>query len=637
MPDEAEIRAKTEAIVVEYEKKMQKMAAELAEARASSERTAAEMDRLRTEAEQKQRQLHAEFNVLTQSQHAKLRAQYDAEMERVQRELETARRGKEVVQVEMESLRRQYESAMFAVESSVPPQELEAERERLKAEYEANMMVMRDELEAVKTSRDNVEVEMESLRAEFESLTNAGRSALSVASASTSTALLSLANDRELRLQNLTDEMKIVQEADDHRVTTDTNGSKNFLIETGSQTERSASESVQSKLVKDSLFKYSTRGDRKLMEKEQAQPAIDVDQLQKDVTSHHESAVTKLTAELEDFKRSRDDIAKVIQRIKTEYQEAVSRAHDSVPMHEFDLAQQDIRAKYEVRMDPVKNDLEALKQHRDIVTSQLTEQKSTWKRFDEERRQVAKDVDEGKVERGLAPELIQAATQRYFEETRRLGDRAASEREKVRIRLIDEKFEREKRRVKDEVEAGRLTETDAEAYLDRLIKTKTTDLAAVHEQANSPPESVPETNVNRKSSSTSVPDDEVQSIEHGSATTGSAAARRLQKLENMVIHGGADLSMDTEHCNFIREKLRREKHNAEEKQRRLAEAHKSTIHSDTGTASALYNVFASAHDEIVAKTTALEQLRSQNDHLRREINDIQASLIHVHVRLSWWV
>jgi len=34
------------------------------------------------------------------------------------------------------------------------------------------------------------------------------------------------------------------------------------------------------------------------------------------------------------------------------------------------------------------------------------------------------------------------------------------------------------------------------------------------------------------------------------------------------------------------------------------------------------NSFASTHDEIVAKTTALEQLRSQNDRLRREISDI---------------
>jgi len=628
VPDEAEIRAKTEQISVEYEKKMQKMAAELAEARASSEWTAAEMDRLKTEAEQKQRQLYAEFNVLAQSEHARLRQQYDAEVERVQRELETARRGKDLVQAEMESLRRQYETAMFSVESSVPPQELAAERDRLKAEYEANMRVMRDELEAVKSSRDDVEVEMETLRAEYESRLSAGRSALTVASVSTSTAAVSLASDRELRLQNLTDEMKIVQEADDRATTSETGGARNLLTEQIG----SPPDSVQSKLVKDSLNKYSTP-DRKLVDDEHAQPAIDVEQLEKDVTSDHESAVSRLTAELQDFKRSRDDIAKVIQGIKTEYQEAVWRAHDSVPTHEFDLAQADIRAKYELHMEPVKEDLEALKSHRDIVTSQLTEQKSVWKRFDEERRKVAEDVDAGKVERSAAPELIRAACQRYFDEARRLGHRAASERQKIQTRVINERFEREKRRVEDDVETGRLTETDAERQLDRLIRTRLADLDAVREQANNPPESaasLPETNVNRKSSSSStcVPDDVAQSVERGSEETGSAAVRRLKKLEGIVIQGGGDVSgggsLETEHCSFIREKLRREKLNAEEKQRRLAEAHNSSSTSETAAASALYNVFASAHDEIVAKTTALEQLRSQNEHLQREISDIQA-------------
>ena len=160
VPDEEEIRAKTKQVEVEYEKKMQKMAAELAEARASSEQTVAEMDRLKAEADAKQRELRAEYAVRVESQRAKLQQHFDAEMERVQRELESTRRSKDLFQAEMDSLRRQYETAMFSVENSVPPEELAAERERLKSEYEANMKVMRDELEAVKTARANVELSL---------------------------------------------------------------------------------------------------------------------------------------------------------------------------------------------------------------------------------------------------------------------------------------------------------------------------------------------------------------------------------------------------------------------------------------------------------------------------------------------
>ena len=110
---------------------------------------------------------------------------------------------------------------------------------------------------------------------------------------------------------------------------------------------------------------------------------------------------------------------------------------------------------------------------------------------------------------------------------------------------------------------------------------------------------------------------------------GNAAERRLKTLEDILIHGGGDIAegrsiSEAEHCNIIREKLRREKLNAEEKQRQLQEANQSS--SEMTAASALYNVFASAHEEIVAKTKALEQLRGQNERLRHDIGDIQATI-----------
>jgi len=119
-------------------------------------------------------------------------------------------------------------------------------------------------------------------------------------------------------------------------------------------------------------------------------------------------------------------------------------------------------------------------------------------------------------------------------------------------------------------------------------------------------------------------------LTHVWSEDGTAMERRLKSLEDILIHGGGDIAdgrsvLKAEHCNIIREKLRREKLNAEEKQRRLEEANQSCS-SETTAASALYNVFASAHEEIVAKTSALEQLRGQNEHLRHEISDIQATI-----------
>jgi len=632
VPDEEEIRAKTEQIAVEYEKKMQKMAAELAEARASSERTAAEMDRLKSEAEAKQRQLYADFTVRAESERTQMKQLFDAETQRIKRELETTRRGKELVQTEMDSLRRQYEAAMFSVENSVPPEQLDAERDRLKTEYEANMKVMRDELDSVKSSRANMESEMEHLKAEYESSLSAGRSAMLVAHASTSTALLSIATDRELRQQNLTDEMKIVS-AD--RFQTEERSSVGEVDQRQSGSDGSVGSSVQSKLVTDSLGKYSSPS-RKIDQVEE--DPIDVDQLERDVASDYETSVSGITEELEDFKRSRDDLAKVIDGIKTEYQEAVWRAQESVPMHEFDLAKQEIREKYEARMDPVRDNVRVLKSLRDIATAQLTEQKSVWKRYDEERRKIGEDVEAGRVERRRAPKLIEAAAQVYFDETRALLGRVATERESVQTAVANERFERDKRRIDDEVEEGKLTETEATYRLDQLIKKKTAELAAARQQAvkrSAILVETPETNVNRKSSSTSTTTAAAVDVQSSQRRAGSAMERRLKTLEDILIHGGGNMTgggggggggaQDTEHCSVIREKLRREKLNAEEKQRRLEQANTST--SDTAAASALYSVFASTHEELVAKTTALEQLRSRNELLHREIGDLQAALL----------
>ena len=647
VPDEEEIRYKTQQIAIEYEKKMQKMTAELAEARASSERTAAEMDRLKAEAEAKQRQLYADVTLQAQSERVQLKQQFDAEMDRVQRELESARRGKDLVQSEMDSLRRQYETAMFSVENSVPPQQLAAERERLRAEYESNMKVMRDELEAVKMSRSSVEADMEDLKAQYAARLSAGQSAMIVANASTSTALLSINSERKLRQQNLTDEMKIVS-VDSLKLQTDKRGNitSDNSVKADVDQRQSGSDvisSVQTKLVKDSLSKYSV-SDRTVVPQETKvdnnvpEPlSIDTEQLHRDVSSHHETAVFRMKTELEDFKRSRDDIAKVIHGIKTEYQEAVWRAVETVPRHSFDERKQEIRVIYERQMDRVKDDLHVLKSLRDIVNVHMIEHTSAWKNYEEERRKIQEDVEAGRVERRIAPGLTNEAAQRYFEETRRLSGVAATDKENMQAKVISERFDREKQRIRDDVEAGKLTETETDNLMDQTIKAKTAELTAVREQANNCAPSVvedldqePETNVNRKSStSKSLSKTGVQSSGRG-AEVGDAAARRLKDLEDILIHGGRDVtgggsSPDTEHCRFIREKLRREKLNAEEKQRRLQEAHKSTKPNyQAYMASVLHDVFTSKQDEIVAMTTALEQLRSQNENLYREISDIQA-------------
>lgn len=645
MPDKEEIRCKTQQIAVEYEKKVQKMAAELAEARTSSERTVVEMDRLKAETEAKQRQLYADFSLQAQTERIQLKQQFDAEMDRVQRELESTRRSKDVVQAEMDSMRRQYEAAMFSVENSVPPQQLSAERDRLRSEYEANMKVMRAALEAMKSSRANVETDMQQLKAEYEARLSAGRSAMMVANASTSTALLTIGSDHERRQQNLTDEMKIVSADSFSRLQSDDRASvapDDSFVQQSAQSTSDVMSNVQLKLVKDSLSKYSASQsaafpqDTGVDSTNVSEPpeSIDADQLHADVATNHETAVSATKAELEDFKKYRDNIAKVVYRIKTEYQEEVCRAEETVPICRFDIEKQEIRTKYERQMDRVKDDLQVLKSHRDIVTLQLTEQKSAWKHYEEERQKIETDVEAGRLERRLAPQLIKAASEQYFNETRRLNGLAAADKQNVRTKVINERFERERQHIQDDLDDEKLTERDAEMQTDQLIRTRTTELNAIIEQADSAVavtavrdlDQVTETNENRKSSKT-----DAQSSRRGSEETGDAVTLRLKSLEDVLIHGGRHISSDTDHCRLIREKLHREKMNAEEKQRRLQEAHKCTKDSvETTVSSALYDVFASAHDEIIAKTTALEQLTSQNISLQREIADIQVYRLVLH-------
>lgn len=632
VPDEEEIRRKAEQIAVEYEKKMQKMSAELAEARASSERTAAEMDRLRAESEAKQRQLYADFTVQSQSQRVQLQQQFDTEMERVRRELESTRRSKELVQTEMNSLRHEYESAMFAVENSVPPQELAAERERLRVEYETNMKFMRDELDAVKTSRASVETEMQQLKAEYESRLSVDRSTMSVANASTSTGLLPVASDK-LRHHNLTDEMKIVVSTD-CLTQTDDGANVTEQLRSGSDLEGT----VPSKLMKESLSKYSSTSQRSLDRQEEPKvdsklSPIDINQLQKDASFNHEAAVVRINSELEGFKKSRDELAEIIFHIKTDYQDAVRSAEQTAPGHKLDLEKHEIREKHELQMDHVKDDLKVLKTHRHIVTLQLTEQTSAWKIYEDERQRIDEDVKAGRVEKQFAPVLIQAAAQKYLEESLRLESVAAADKEKIQIKVISERFEREKQNIKNEAKDGKLTETEASNQLDRLIKAKNKELSAVREQRNNHAsasaavvEDVDEMNVNTKSSmSQPLPRTGAWSSQH-EVETGDAVTRRLKTLEDILLTGGHDITgggtgLDVDHCRFIREKLHREKRNAEERQRQLQEATKK--YGEENVASELYNVFSSAHEEIVAKTTALRQLQYQNETLRREIGDVQ--------------
>ena len=630
--DEDDIHAKTQQIALEYEKKMQKVTAELAEARATSERTAVEMDKLRAESEAKQRQLYADFAVRAESERVSLQRQFDAEMERVRGELETARRSKELVRGEIESLRRQYEAAMFSVENSVPPDQLAAERERLRDEYEANMKTMRDELDSVKASRASVELEMQNLKADYETQLNARRSSTTAVSASTSTGPLTIVSDQQLRQQNLTDEMKMESADSLHRAQTDDTVSSAPENSVAEQRSSDLISSVQSKLLTDSLSKFSA---------DREPSPIDVNRLERSVSSTHETGVSKMKAELEDFKKIRDDIAEIIYRIKTEYREAVWRAEETVPRNLLDVEKQQIRATYEQQMDRVKDDLQSLKSRRDIVIRQLAGHESAWKDYEEEKRKIDADVEAGRVEQRGAPQLIEAAARRYLEDTQRRSMAAAADKANVLTSAIDERFEREKQLVREDVEDGKLTESEVVDRIDELIKAKAAELIAVRDETNydsaeaadedAVRDEAAETNANRKLSATKSSSAAVAEPSKRRTEAGDAAATRLKTLENMFIQGGGDVAgaavsgQGAEHCRLIREKLRREKLNAEEKRRRLEEAHKST-EDGADAASALYDVFASAQDEIVAKTTALQQLRSQNEHLQREISDIQAPL-----------
>ena len=630
VPDEEEIKSKAQQIEVEYEKKMQKMTAELAEARASSERTAAEMDKLKAEAEAKQRQLYADITLQAQAERVQLKQQFDAEMERVKRELESTRRSKELVQMEIDSLRNEYKTAMFSVENSVPPEQLAAERERLREEYETKMKMMRDELDAVKSSRANVEAEIEDLKADYEARLRAGKSIMMVASKSTSTALVSNSNDSGPRHQNLTDEMKIVSVEGLQRAQTDEPANVTSSVV---EQRQSGSDQIRAKLLKDTLGKYSASDhsvdqQQSVVASSVSEPsAPDAEQLDRNASSSHENVVSTMKSKLEDFKRSRDKLAKVIYRIKTEYQDAVRRAEETVPSHRVEDEKLEIRETYERQMDRVKDGLQVLKSCRNIVTLQLAEQNSVWKVYEEERQKIDEDVEDGRVERGTAPELIETAARRYFEETRRLCGTAAADKENVQTKVVSERFEREKRHVEEDVDAGKLTETEAVNLVAKLIEEKTAELNTIREQAKNDASTVgkdvdQEMNVNRKSSS-SMPRtmSRSRSRSRSSQREGEAydaVTRRLKTLEDIIIEGGRDVTgaagtnPDMELHHAIREKLRRERLNAEERQLRLQEAHQST------------DALATAHDELDAKKMALERLRSQNQNLQREIIDIQA-------------
>ena len=337
--------------------------------------------------------------------------------------------------------------------------------------------------------------------------------------------------------------------------------------------------SVQSKLVTDSVGKYSSepgvhRQSTPVDSSVKETSPVDVEQLEKDLAAGHETTIAELQSQLEDFRRSRDKLATVIYRIKTEYRDAVSSAEETVPRHLLDVEKAEIRERYERQMDRVKEDLQVLKACRGIVNIQLTEEASVWKNFEEERQKVDEDMKAGRVERRLAPGLVDAAAKRYSEETRRLRRVAEADKTKVQTKVINERFEREKRHVLEDVEDGKLTETEADCRMERLIKARSAEMKVVREQTEKPLASGSDAADQQKTSS-EANFDRKSSVSRSHNRSGArpdvggddAAARRLKTLEEMLVHGGRCGSRaDT--C-VIRQRLRCVRNNAEERQRRL--------------------------------------------------------------------
>jgi len=338
--------------------------------------------------------------------------------------------------------------------------------------------------------------------------------------------------------------------------------------------------SVQSKLVTDSVGKYSSepgvhRQPTPVDSGFQETSSVDVEQLEKDLSAGHESAVAELKSQLEDFRRSRDELATVIYRIKTEYRDAVSSAEQTVPRHLLDVEKEEIQERYERQMDRVREDLQVLKACHGIVNVQLSEEASVWKNFEEERQKVDEDVKAGRVERRLAPDLVDAAAKRYSEETRRLRRVAEADKTKVQTKVINERFEREKRHVLEDVEDGKLTETEADCRMERLIKARSAELKVVGEQTEKRLASGSDA-ADQQNTSSEVNFDRKSSVSRSQSRSGAlqdvgddaaAAARRLKTLEEMLVDGGRCVSRaDT---RVIRERLRCVRNNAEERQRRL--------------------------------------------------------------------
>lgn len=659
--NEDEIKEKANAIAREYEQKMKMMAEELAEANANRDKATFEIQRMQAEAEEEKR---------------RLREQHERNEKEMNNKLESMRKGKDALTNEMNKLREKYQEELKKVDQSVSPDQVEVEKKRIRESYEEEVKKMKEELDLVKQNKDLIQKQMENLQESY-------AEELRKASIAIQPEQLEL---EKKKMQKEFESQMLRMKADLEQL----KSAKEKVAFEMAHLQRQYHENIAK--AQDSVPKEQIEAERKrikesyekdigalkkeleevklireqLMEKtntlqvEHAQnlsvmammmSAEQVEQEKKQLEEEYLARTKELEKEIEALKQSKEEAAMEIALIKSRYQEAIRNAENDPAIKDFAQEKKNIKTKFELLMDRVRDDLDGLKLTKNFITKELGQKKIIKEDFDAKMARLNSQE--------LTPEQLaveEAGLLKLFKEDMLVIDESlAMQRSDLENVRAKEKYDKEKTRLEESVRKGSLTQDQALQVMAELNHdlirctepTRTSEAVIIEDLETS---SDPEVSMTQETHQelASVKDWKAgvassrnllqvkRVTEEGSVAprsplppeslpTSHEAEQRLRELQEQMVGGCS--SNDDQRRNaattkdVIIEKLRKEKMHAEMRKRQIEQA------DEAGAVIPLEEmekaIFKDAQEEIAAKNKALNQLRALNETLKREVHDIQ--------------
>jgi hypothetical protein len=692
---------------------MRHLAAELAEAQAGRQRTADEMARLRADSEESQHRLRDQLVESAERERRAMRDDFERETNRLRAELEATRASRNAVQSEADGLRERFRAEMRRVEGSVPAERVEEEKRRLVEEYEQRMCRIQGELETVRNSRRQVDEEMARLQATYEAKINA------LQAAATATG------------QTVTEQPYIESRSPTDHVHCEDN--EDCVKKPASSPDKDGDVSGNSKLMlrcepiveslKITLNARDLMTDDKHEDRErchdQSPTAANVQKMSSNTadvlvvshqpyvsyrsavsTSKHQvgtdfdSSMNRMTSNLEAIRQMRDNVNSMTAAVKTDYQNAVQVAQRTFTAGDrFEYERKKIKAEFDVQMELIRDDVDKLNFTRQIVKRHMDEKRNIRDCFLAEVMSVNSRVEDETVDEETAVLEVRSCADKYFELSRQLEQKIVDEKENAAVHIIDAKYEREKKRVGETLQAGTLTDEVAREMLEQLNVDRLVELARARDKAiqstitpiledldvndfEVPSCQTPrlvtsadssKSELQQQASAASITCHEMRPLPVSSSSdsydgkpdvyrtgtvsdrssqadyreirTSAEVTKRLKELERAFVVGGGGGSSHTtdggttsaeRRQNEIRERLKRQKRNAEEKQHRLQQAQKLLSDTELPASTAVVQEggedgsgrLESVNPLKAGTAKTIETLRAKCKALEREIRDL---------------